>query len=41
VIFFAMMRGRRAVGVCRHFVKLSRSLMGISRHDISFQMMRL
>jgi hypothetical protein len=41
VIFFAMMHGRCAVGVCCHFVKLSRSLMGISRHYISFQKMKL
>jgi len=37
VILFAVMHGCRAVGMCRHFVKLSGSLVGISWHSISFQ----
>jgi hypothetical protein len=37
VVLFAVMHGCRAVRVCCHFVKLSSSLMGIPRHNISFQ----
>jgi hypothetical protein len=37
VILFAVMRGCRAMGVRRHFMELSRSLVGIPCHSISFQ----
>ena len=41
MIFFAMMHGCGAVGMCSHFVKLSSSLVGIPRHAISFQQMKI
>jgi hypothetical protein len=37
MILFAVMRGGRAMSVRRHFVELSRSLVGIPCHNISFQ----
>jgi drug/metabolite transporter superfamily protein YnfA len=37
VVLFAVIDGCRAVSVCCHFVKLSSSLVGIPRHNISFQ----
>lgn len=37
MIFLAVMRGSRAVGMCGHFVKLRGSLMRILRHMISFR----
>lgn len=37
MIFFAVMSGGRAVSVCRQFVKLGGSLMGVLWHSVSFQ----
>jgi hypothetical protein len=39
MIFFAVMNGGRAVSVCRQFVKLGGSLMGVLWHSVSFQRM--
>jgi hypothetical protein len=37
VILFTVVRGCRAMRVRRHFVELSRSLVGIPCHNVSFQ----
>jgi hypothetical protein len=41
VIFFAMMHGRRTVGMSSHFVKLGGPLVEILRHNISFQKIKI